>query len=98
LADELLAPKRKTKTIFATPDAVTLQLHLSNRPYEVFAVLFVDAHNRMLALLRAIADVEFGNAYVSDAARADNRDRPVTGSPMRCRPEVIDDFRVCRDC
>ncbi len=52
LARRALAQQLKTKTIFATPDTVTqyLQLHLSNRPYEVFAVLFVDAHHRMLAL------------------------------------------------
>ena len=52
LARRALAQQLKAKTIFTTPDAVTqyLQLHLSARPYEVFAVLFVDAHNRMLAL------------------------------------------------
>ena len=52
LARRALAQQLKAKTIFTTPNAVTqyLQLHLSNRPYEVFAVLFVDAHNRMLAL------------------------------------------------
>ena len=51
-ARRALAQQLKAKTIFTTPNAVTqyLQLHLSNRPYEVFAVLFVDAHNRMLAL------------------------------------------------
>jgi len=52
LARRALAQQLKAKTIFSTPDAVTqyLQLHLSARPYEVFVVLFVDAHNRMLAL------------------------------------------------
>ena len=52
LARRALAQQLKAKTIFTTPNAVMqyLQLHLSNRPYEVFAVLFVDAHNRMLAL------------------------------------------------
>ncbi len=52
LARRALAQQLKAKTIFTTPNAVTqyLQLHLSNRSYEVFAVLFVDAHNRMLAL------------------------------------------------
>jgi hypothetical protein len=32
-----------------------------------------------------IADVEFGNAYDSDAAVADRREQPVSGSPA-CRP------------
>lgn len=52
LARRALAQQLKERTIFESPNAVKdyLQLHLAVRPYEVFAVLFVDVQNRMLAM------------------------------------------------
>ena len=52
LARRAMAQQLKERTVFATPDAVKnyLQLHLSARNHEVFAVLFLDVQNRMLAL------------------------------------------------
>jgi DNA repair protein RadC len=52
LAQRALAQQLKEKTVLDSPQAMVqyLQLHLSHRPYEVFAVLFVDARNQMLAL------------------------------------------------
>ena len=52
LARRAMAQPLKARTVFATPDAVKqyLQLQLSARPHEVFAVLFLDVQNRMLAL------------------------------------------------
>jgi DNA repair protein RadC len=52
LARRALAQQLKEKTVLDSPQAMVqyLQLHLSHRPYEVFAVLFVDARNQMLAL------------------------------------------------
>ncbi len=52
LARRAMAQQMKARTVFATPDAVKqyLQLHLSARPHEVFAVLFLDVQNRLLAL------------------------------------------------
>src|SRR5450830_203958 len=52
LSRRALAQQLKERTIFATPDAVKhyLQLHLAARPHEVFAVLFLDVQNRLLAL------------------------------------------------
>ena len=52
LARRALAQQLKERTIFESPQAVKdyLQLHLAVRPYEVFAVLFVDVQNRMLAM------------------------------------------------
>jgi DNA repair protein RadC len=52
LARRAMAQQLKERTVFATPDAVKhfLQLHLSARPHEVFAVLFLDVQNRLLAL------------------------------------------------
>ena len=52
LARRALAQQLRERTIFESPQAVKdyLQLHLAARPYEVFAVLFVDVQNRMLAM------------------------------------------------
>ena len=52
LARRALAQQLKERTIFESPNAVKdyLQLHLAARPYEVFAVLFLDVQNRMLAM------------------------------------------------
>ena len=52
LARRAMAQQMKARTVFATPDAVKqyLQLHLSAKPHEVFAVLFLDVQNRLLAL------------------------------------------------
>ena len=52
LARRALAQQLKERTIFESPQAVKdyLQLHLAARPYEVFAVLFLDVQNRMLAM------------------------------------------------
>ncbi len=52
LARRALSQRMTERTIFATPDAVKyyLQLQLSAKPYEVFAVLFLDVQNRLLAM------------------------------------------------
>lgn len=52
LARRALSQRLQERTVFATPDAVKnyLQLHLAARPYEVFAVLFLDVQNRLLAM------------------------------------------------
>ena len=52
LARRAMAQQLSERTVFASPDAVRqyLQLHLSHRPYEVFAVVFLDVQNRLLAL------------------------------------------------
>ena len=52
LARRALAEELKEKTVFSTPQALRdyLQLQLSSRPYEVFAVLFLDAQHRLIAL------------------------------------------------
>jgi DNA repair protein RadC len=52
LARRALAEKLKVREIFSSPEAVRhyLQLHLAARPYEVFAVLFLDAQHRLIAL------------------------------------------------
>ncbi len=52
LARRALAEELKEKTIFSTPQAIRdyLQLQLGSRPYEVFAVLFLDAQHRLIAL------------------------------------------------
>ena len=52
LARRAMAQQLKARTVFANPDAVKqyLQLHLSGKPHEVFAVLFLDVQNRLLAL------------------------------------------------
>ena len=52
LARRAIAQRMKGRTVFDTPDAVKhyLQLHLSARKHEVFAVLFLDLQNRLIAL------------------------------------------------
>ena len=52
LARRALAQQLKARTVFANPDAVKhyLQLNLANKAHEVFAVLFLDVQNRLLAL------------------------------------------------
>lgn len=52
LARRAMAQRMQERTVFDTPDAVKhyLQLHLSNRKHEVFAVLFLDVQNRLIAL------------------------------------------------
>jgi DNA repair protein RadC len=52
LARRAMAQRMKERTVFDTPDAVKnyLQLRLSARPHEVFAVLFLDVQNRLIAL------------------------------------------------
>ena len=52
LARRAMAQQLKEREVLGSPGAVKhyLQLHLAARPYEVFAVLFLDAQNRMLAM------------------------------------------------
>jgi DNA repair protein RadC len=52
LARRALSQRLKERTAFQTPDAVKqyLQLQLAHKNQEVFAVLFLDNQNRMLAL------------------------------------------------
>ncbi|MFM9879038.1 MAG: DNA repair protein RadC [Burkholderiaceae bacterium] len=52
LARRALAQQLQTRAVFSAPDALKhyLQLHLAARHYEVFAVLFLDVQNRLIAL------------------------------------------------
>jgi DNA repair protein RadC len=52
LARRAMAQRLEERTVFADPQAVKhyLQLHLAARSYEVFAVLFLDVQNRLLAM------------------------------------------------
>ncbi|MEJ8826431.1 DNA repair protein RadC [Variovorax humicola] len=52
LARRALAEQLKERAVFDSPDAVKryLQLHLASRTHEVFAVLFLDAQHRLIAL------------------------------------------------
>ncbi len=52
LAKRALAEQLKTRPIFDSPSTVKqyLQVHLSHKTHEVFAVLFLDAQNRLIAL------------------------------------------------
>ena len=52
LARRALAQQLREREVFDSPDAVKhyLQLHLAAKGHEVFAVLFLDAQNRLLAL------------------------------------------------
>ena len=52
LARRALAEQLKAREVFGSPDAVKnyLQLHLAHRPHEVFAALFLDAQNKLIAL------------------------------------------------
>ncbi len=52
LARRAMAQQLKQREVFSSPGAVKhyLQLHLAAREHEVFAVLFLDAQNRLLAM------------------------------------------------
>lgn len=52
LARRAIAQRLREREAFSTPDAVKhyLQLQLGQRPHEVFAVMFLDAQNRLIAL------------------------------------------------
>ncbi len=52
LARRALAQELKAKPVFDTPQAVRdyLQLQLGSRPHEIFAVLFLDSQNCLIAL------------------------------------------------
>ena len=52
LARRALAQELQQKTLFDSPQAVRdyLQLQLGSKPHEVFAVLFLDSQNRLIAL------------------------------------------------
>jgi len=52
LARRAMGQQLRERAVFATPEAVKhyLQLHLSAKAHEVFAVLFLDVQNRLLAM------------------------------------------------
>jgi DNA repair protein RadC len=52
LARRAMAQQLREREVFGSPGAVKhyLQLHLSGKEHEVFAVLFLDAQNRLLAM------------------------------------------------
>jgi DNA repair protein RadC len=52
LARRAMAQQLRQREVFGSPDAVKhfLQLHLSHKAHEVFAVLFLDAQNRLIAM------------------------------------------------
>lgn len=52
LARRALAEQLQERTLFGDPGAVKqyLQLHLAQRPHEVFAVLFLDSQHRLIAM------------------------------------------------
>jgi DNA repair protein RadC len=52
LARRAMAEQLREREVFGSPDAVKnfLQLHLARRPHEVFAGLFLDAQNRLIAM------------------------------------------------
>lgn len=52
LAHRALNEKLKERTVFENPAAARayLQLHLGKRPQEVFAVMFLDSQNRLIAM------------------------------------------------
>lgn len=52
LARRAVAEQLKAREVFGSPQAVKnyLQLHLAHRKHEVFAALFLDAQNRLIAL------------------------------------------------
>jgi len=52
LARRAMGEQLRERTAFADPAAVKhyLQLHLASKPHEVFAVLFLDAQNRLLVM------------------------------------------------
>ncbi len=52
LARRAMAQQLQERTVFADPQAIKhyLKLHLAARSYEVFAVIFLDAQNRLLCM------------------------------------------------
>ena len=52
LARRAMAQQLKERTVFADPNTIKhyLQLHLAAKGHEVFAVVFLDAQNRLLAM------------------------------------------------
>jgi DNA repair protein RadC len=52
LARRAMAQKLQEREVFADPNAVKhyVQLHLSGKAHEVFAVLFLDSQNKLLAM------------------------------------------------
>ncbi|MDP3138970.1 MAG: DNA repair protein RadC [Burkholderiaceae bacterium] len=52
LARRALAQQLRARQVFESPDTVMqyVQLHLAAKPHEVFAVLFLDAQHRLLAM------------------------------------------------
>jgi DNA repair protein RadC len=52
LARRAVAEQLREREVFSSPDAVKnyLQLHLARKQHEVFAVLFLDAQNRLIRL------------------------------------------------
>ena len=52
LARRAMGQQLRERTVFATPEAIKeyLQLHLAAKAHEVFAVLFLDVQNRLLAM------------------------------------------------
>ncbi|CAA2107894.1 RadC family protein [Variovorax paradoxus] len=52
LARRAMSEKLRTRPVFDSPGAVKhyLQMHIGTRPHEVFAVVFLDAQHRMIAL------------------------------------------------
>jgi DNA repair protein RadC len=52
LARRAIGQQLKEREVFSSPGAVKqyLQLHLAAKPHEVFAVLFLDAQNRLVAM------------------------------------------------
>lgn len=52
LARRAVGQQLQDREVFSSPGAVKhyLQLHLSAKPHEVFAVLFLDAQNRLIAM------------------------------------------------
>lgn len=52
LARRAMAQQLRAREVFTSPDAVKhyLQLHVARQPHEVFAVMFLDAQNRLIEL------------------------------------------------
>jgi DNA repair protein RadC len=52
LAKRVTSQQLQERDVFGSPDAVKnfLQLHLARQPYEVFALLFLDAQNRLICM------------------------------------------------
>jgi DNA repair protein RadC len=52
LARRAMAQQLRERQVFSSPDGVKqyLQLHLARQPHEVFAVMFLDAQNRLIDL------------------------------------------------